>query len=171
MICITVGCFGQGTNYILWLLNDPSANQIITSCTKDQVKSFSFISPLEAQMCGHNLRNLQSALPRCAPRVFSISAGRGGARLTFRGAGQIHIFKTNCKIKFILWGLVARRLCFKQKSDKTGISCTAEIDPYMTKYVLKCPNYTICKKSKFLFLLQKSATIFFRLIPPHSEFL
>ena len=53
--------------------------------------SFSFISfssPFLAQMCGHNLCNLQSALPRCAPRVLSISAGRGGARLAFRGAGQ-----------------------------------------------------------------------------------
>ena len=39
-------------------------------------------------MCGHNLCNLQSALPRCAPRVLSISAGRGGARLAFCGAGQ-----------------------------------------------------------------------------------
>ena len=39
-------------------------------------------------MCGHNLCNLQSTLPRRAPRVLSISAGRGGARLAFRKAGQ-----------------------------------------------------------------------------------
>ena len=90
-ICIIVWCFDQGKHYILWLLNGLSANQIITSCTKDQMNSFSFISfssPFLAQMCGHNLCNLQSALPRCAPRVLSISAGRGGARLAFRGAGQ-----------------------------------------------------------------------------------
>ena len=90
-ICITVWCFDQGKHYILWLLNGLSANQIITSCTKDQMNSFSFISfssPFLAQMCGHNLCNLQSALPRCAPRVLSISAGRGGARLAFRGAGR-----------------------------------------------------------------------------------
>ena len=80
-ICITVWCFDQGKHYILWLLNGLSANQIITSCTKDQMNSFSFISfssPFLAQMCEHNLCNLQSALPRCAPRVLSISAGRGG---------------------------------------------------------------------------------------------
>ena len=45
-ICITVWCFDQGKHYILWLLNGLSANQIITSCTKDQMKRFSFISPL-----------------------------------------------------------------------------------------------------------------------------
>ena len=41
-------------------------------------------------MCGHNLCNLQSALPRCAPRVLSISAGRGGAGqgLLFAGRGS-----------------------------------------------------------------------------------
>ena len=91
-ICITVWCFDQGKHYILWLLNGLSANQIITSCTKDQMNSFSFISfssPFLAQMCGHNLCNLQSALPRCAPRFFSISAGRGGAGqgLLFAGRG------------------------------------------------------------------------------------
>ena len=91
-ICITVWCFDQGKHYILWLLNGLSANQIITSCTKDQMNSFSFISfssPFLAQMCGHNLCNLQSALPRCAPRVLSISAGRGGAGqgLLFAGRG------------------------------------------------------------------------------------
>ena len=65
-ICITVWCFDQGKHYILWLLNGLSANQIITSCTKDQMNSFSFISfssPFLAQMCGLNLCNLQSALP------------------------------------------------------------------------------------------------------------
>ena len=45
-ICITVWCFEQGKHYILWLLDGLSANQIITSCIKDQMKSFSFISPL-----------------------------------------------------------------------------------------------------------------------------
>ena len=44
-------------------------------------------------MCGHNLCNVQSALPRCAPRVLSLSAGPGGAGqgLLFArrgGAGQ-----------------------------------------------------------------------------------
>ena len=52
-------------------LNGLPVNQIITSCTKDQMKRFSFISPLSAQICGHNLCNLLSALPR--------RAGRGGA--------------------------------------------------------------------------------------------
>ena len=54
------------------------------------MNSFSFISfssPFLAQMCGHNLCNLQSALPRCAPQVLSISAGRGRARLAFFGEG------------------------------------------------------------------------------------
>ena len=45
-ICITVWCLDQGKHYTLWLLYGLSANQIITSCTKDQMKSFSFISPL-----------------------------------------------------------------------------------------------------------------------------
>ena len=45
-ICITVWCFDQGKHYILWLLNGLSANQIITSCTKDQGKNLSLISPL-----------------------------------------------------------------------------------------------------------------------------
>ena len=91
-ICITVWCFDQGKHYILWLLDGLSANQLITSCTKDQMNSFSFISFISAflaQMCGHNnMCNLLSALPRCAPRVLSIFAGRGGARPAFRGAGQ-----------------------------------------------------------------------------------
>ena len=41
-------------------------------------------------MCGHILCNLQSALPRCAPRVLSISTGRGGAGqdLLFAGRGS-----------------------------------------------------------------------------------
>ena len=113
-ICITVWCFDQGKHYILWLLNGLSANQIITSCTKDQMNSFSFISfssPFLAQMCGHNLCNLQSALPRCAPRVLSISAGRGG---TGRGKACFSRGRAGQTV-FPRWGGASipdrRRLC------------------------------------------------------------
>ena len=45
-ICITAWCFDQWKHFIPWLLNGLSAIQISTSCTKDQMKSFSFISPV-----------------------------------------------------------------------------------------------------------------------------
>ena len=49
------------------------------------MKSLSFISPLSVQMGGHNLCNLQLALPRCAPQVLSIFAGRGSPFSAGRG--------------------------------------------------------------------------------------
>ena len=52
------------------------------------MKSFSFISPLFAQMCWYNLCNLQAALPHCTPRVLSISAVRGKAFFWRGGAAR-----------------------------------------------------------------------------------
>ena len=63
---------------------------IVTSCTQGQMKSFSY------KICGHNEKwypnfilqstCIQSALPRCAPRVLSISTH--GMGFAFRESGQ-----------------------------------------------------------------------------------
>ena len=67
-----------------------SVKMIVTSCTQGQMKSFSY------KICGHiekwypnfilQSTCIQSALPRCAPRVLSISTR--GMGLAFRESGQ-----------------------------------------------------------------------------------